>query len=54
MLWQGPDAVSIDDMSKKPEFGGEKLGLGQIDSQAGLAQVLKNFLQVSTVLLLGP
>ena len=34
-------------MSEELEFGGKKLGL---DCQAGLAQALKNFLQMSTVL----
>ena len=36
------------------KFGGKKLGLGHVDCQAGLAQALKNFLQVSAVFLLGP
>ena len=53
MLLKGPDAVGVNDVSEELEFGGEKLGLGQVDCQAGLAQVLKNFLQVSAVLLLG-
>ena len=40
MLWRGPDAVGVDDVSDKLEFGGEELGLGQVDSQACLAQAL--------------